>query len=116
MDPSTAQSITLGIAISNFALTWGVAFYVHLTSRSRATNESLDALKQDHAQRIARLEEQHRGAPTHEDLGKLYDELRTLSRALGEVSGSVRNVQGELKGLSETQRLILARIAEKGLT
>ena len=56
-------------------------------------------------------------APTHNDLGKIYDEMRTLSKttsdAIRDLTGTVNSLVGENVGQSDALRLILNRLTEK---
>lgn len=58
--------------------------------------------------RMARLESAVAAAPDHDDLGKVYV-------AINELSGTVNQLVGENRGQSDTLRLILNRITEKGM-
>lgn len=109
------QLIALGLSGANFALTWGLGFYVHIVNKNKATNERISQLERDvsvkldgHAARIAHLEGLTEKAPTHEDLGRLYDKQNETAR-------SVSQMAGELKGMNDTLRLILNRITERGM-
>lgn len=55
------------------------------------------------AERIARLEHAATKAPTHDDLGKLYERINDIDRV-------VSQIVGELKGISATLRLIQSRV------
>lgn len=58
--------------------------------------------------RLAHLETAVESAPDHDDLAKVYDGLNKLS-------GTVNQLVGENRGQSDTLRLILNRITEKGM-
>lgn len=90
------QGIDIGLIIStlNFLLTWGIGFYVHITSKNRATNDRLGKLEADfdtrmdgHGERIARLEEKIEGVPTHDDLAKIYERLNEATSKLNHLTG-----------------------------
>lgn len=109
------QHIALGISAANFALTWGVAFYMYLANKNKATNERIAEVergfdqRQDMlADRVSKLEGVTSKAPTHEDLGKLYDALNETSRQVSQLVGTVSS-------MNDNVRLILNRIAEKGM-
>lgn len=109
------QHIALAISVANFALTWGVALYMYLANKNKVTNERISKLEEDfdgkldeHADRLARLEQATEAAPTHADLSKVYDAINTLA-------ATVNQLVGENRGQSDTLRLILNRITEKGM-
>lgn len=108
-------SLALAVSAANFFLNWGIGFYVHLVSKNKVTNDRISKLEGDfdarmdgQGERIARLEAQMRVVPTHDDLGKLYDKVNATAN-------NVASMAGQLNGINENLRLILNRIAEKGL-
>lgn len=90
----------------------------HRSAESRASEaivRRLDGLEAEletrmaeHAARINRLEGVTAKAPTHDDLGKLYEKQNETAR-------SVAQLVGEVKGMGDTLRLILNQIAHKGM-
>lgn len=58
-------------------------------------------------------------APTHSDLGKVYDAMRQLAdstnQSINNLAGTVNQLVGENRGQSDTLRLILNRITDKGI-
>lgn len=109
------QYIALGISAANFALTWGVAFYMYLANKNKATNariaeveRNIDARQDELAGRVSRLEGALEKAPTHDDLGKLYAVINETNRQLSQLVGTVA-------GMNDNVRLILNRIADKGM-
>lgn len=108
-------SIALAVSAANFFLNWGIGFYVHLVSKNKVTNDRITKLENDfdtrmdgQGERIARLEEQMRTVPTHDDLSKLYDKVNATANM-------VSSIAGELKVVNDNLRMILNRVAEKGL-
>lgn len=109
------QHIALAISGANFLLTWGVALYMYLANKNKVTNERITRLEDDfdvkfdaHADRLARLEEATERAPSHEDLGKLHEKVNTVAQTMHQLVGENR-VQ------SDTLRLILNQITQKGM-
>lgn len=109
------QYIALGISAANFALTWGVAFYMYLANKNKATNariaeieRAIDARQDEMAGRVSRLEGALEKAPTHDDLGKLYDALNETSRQVAQLVGTVSSMNTNLGS-------ILNHITNKGL-
>lgn len=85
------------------------------STRSGEVSRRLESLEDemtdriaDHSSRIARLEGVVSKAPSHDDLSKLYDKQNESARTLA-------TVLGEVKGQGDTLRLILNRIAQKGM-
>lgn len=75
-----------------------------IVSRLDAMEVALDA---DTA-RIARLENVAETAPSHNDLAKVYESVNNLS-------ATVNQLVGESRGQSDSLRLILNRLTEKGM-
>ncbi|WP_415034905.1 hypothetical protein [Azonexus sp.] len=75
-----------------------------IVSRLDSMEVALDA---DTA-RIARLENVAETAPSHNDLAKVYESVNNLS-------ATVNQLVGESRGQSDSLRLILNRITEKGM-
>lgn len=108
--------ITPYLVAANILMTWGLSFYVHLVSKNKAVTDRLDAMEStlvgdlnDHAQRLARLESNYANAPTHADLAKLYDKVNRVAE-------SCSRMEGQIDGMDSTLRLMLSRIAEKGMS
>lgn len=123
----------MAISIANFLLTWGVALYMYLANKNKATNERITSVETDfgkklqgnvqqiksldedivakheiQVQRITKLEAIAQSAPSHADLAKLYDSVNALA-------STVNQLVGENRGQSDTLRLILNQITEKGM-
>lgn len=100
------QIIALGLAIANFGLTWGLAFYVHLANKSKVNEDRISKLEGDIkrsldelAVRQARVEQDATHAPTHDD-------LKSIHRRIDELKAGVSQLQGEFSGASKTLSLI----------
>lgn len=127
------QYIALGISAANFVLTWGVALYMYLANKNKATNERIGKLEEDidtkfdvhtkmedekytaisaqlttYAERIQHLETATESAPNHGDLAKVYE-------AINGMAATVNQLVGENRGQSDTLRLILNQITQKGM-
>lgn len=115
LDPETIRNALLAISTLGTFLMW-------LERRADKTAEHVDAaiktvaaLKaetdqrlDEHSTRLARLEAATAKAPTHADLSDLHEKING-------VAGTTREIQGELRGISDSLRLILGRITEKGM-
>lgn len=61
-----------------------------------------------HGERLSRLEAEVSGLPSNEDLGKVYESVNKLA-------ATVNKLVGENQGQSDTLRLILNQIMQKGM-
>lgn len=109
------SQITPYLVAANIVLTWALGFYVHLTSKNKAITDRLDDMEKDmkgnisgHSERMARLESHYANAPTHADLGKVHEKLNRVAE-------SNSRMEGQLGGMADSLRLILNRVAEKGM-
>lgn len=101
--------------VLNALATVGVWIYVRYGDRNQqidrkfeAVEGKFDARLDEQDRVIARLTGMIERAPTHNDLSKLYDKVNTTAQAVSQMSG-------EMKGINENLRLILSRIAERGM-
>lgn len=104
---SVNQLVPWASLIGNFA----IGIWLYLERRSDKTNDRvselgqrLDAIDRD----VSALQSTAQAAPTHADLARVYESLNTLA-------GTVNQLVGENRGQTDTLRLILNRITEKGL-
>ena len=109
------EDVVLGLSVCNFILTWGVALYMYMANKNKATNERIGKLEDDlsdkidgHADRITHLETVAESAPNHADLAKVYESING-------VAATVNQLVGENRGQSDTLRLILNQITQKGM-
>lgn len=101
------QYLALTISIANFALTWGVALYMYLANKNKVTNErindlqqDIDGWKDDHSERIARLEVHIGAAPNHANLGSLHDKINTVGQAMSGLAGRMDGIEATLRQLT----------------
>ena len=101
--------------VLNSIATVGVWLYVRYGDRIRRVDDNFDSLNRDVDHRmddqdkaIARLTGMIERAPTHGDLSKLYEKVNHTAQ-------DVSHIAGEMRGINDNLRLILSRIAEKGL-
>lgn len=104
-------AIIMGIA--NFALTWGVGFYVHIVNKNKATNERISHLEHEldsrldgQVERIARVEEWVKTAPNHHDLAKLYERINAIC-------ASNSRIEGEIKTMADNLRTVMGHIIRR---
>ncbi|MDR1995120.1 hypothetical protein [Azonexus sp.] len=120
------EIINLGLSVANFILTWGIALYMYLSNKNKATNARITLLEGEfskriekldddiggkldsHIQRITKLETSSEKAPSHADLAKVYT-------SINELASTVNQLVGENRVQSNTLRLILNQITAKGM-
>lgn len=92
------------LAVANFALTWGLAFYIHLINKDKATTDRMERLEGDlvqrlnqHSDRLTKLESQLSQIPSHNDLGKLYDRVNEQAQTVARMAGVVDQMNDNLR-------------------
>ncbi len=95
----------------NMIGTFAIGVWLYLEKRSDKTNDrvtdlakSVEKLDKD----VSVLQASQKDAPSHGDLGKVYESINGLA-------ATVNQLVGENRGQSDTLRLILNRITEKGM-
>lgn len=107
----------LAFQAGQFLLTGGVGFYVYMSNKNKVTNDRIGKLEtgldnrlDDHASRIARLEEASKHAPTHADLSAIYTEMKAARQAqsdqMATMREELRQLRGEFMGASKNIDLI----------
>lgn len=98
-------SLLLGIA--NFVMTWGVALYMYLSNKNKATNAKIDALAEelnksiiDHGNRLTKVE----SGPTHQDLAKLHEKSNDVRADLSKLTGLVTGMNRLLSSIDDHLR------------
>lgn len=107
-----AESVKIGLQVVNIVGTFALGVWVYLEKRSDKTNERItdladkvEAVDKD----VTSLKSAAVSAPNHADLAKVYESINALA-------STVNQLVGENRGQSDTLRLILNRITEKGLS
>lgn len=92
--------------LSQAALSKGVldAIPHQIAAVERKIDERVDV----HADRLTRVEEQIKAAPTHSDLGKIYDKLNGVAE-------SSQGVERQLQGVADNVKIIMSRIVDRGM-
>lgn len=110
MDLETFKFI---ISVANTLGTAGLGLYFYITKKNTVTNERIGKLQEDfdqkldqHAERITRVEEKVANAPTHKDLGEIYDKVN-------EVSDCVSRLEGQFEATNSTLRIIHQFLMER---
>lgn len=104
----TAEEMKLTFDIVQTVLIAIIGVMNWLNNRQRVTNatisrleDSIDSRLDKHAEQITRLEVDMRNAPSHNDLGKIYDEIRNQSREIAAVGKSVEKLAGAFEPLEK---------------
>lgn len=110
------EVLKLGFQVLQFLVTGALAIYVYLSNKDKVTNDRIGKLEDDldekldgHGERISKLETRAEGAPNHDHLGDLYEKVHA-------VDTKVSSQGGKLESIDATLRMILSRIAEKGMS
>lgn len=102
----TFQYIQFAFTVLEFLLLGGIGFYVYMSNKDKVTNERVTTIEAEvknklnaHGEQIARLETHVTNAPTHDDLGDMYEKIN-------QVSACVTRLEGEFSGAKHTLDLI----------
>lgn len=71
--------------------------------RLDALEEAFESRIEGHSERVSRLEEQGRRAPTHEDLSRIYDKVNS-------VQASNARIEGKVEGINESLRAVVNKM------
>lgn len=111
------EEMKVAFQVLQFLLTGGIGFYVYMSNKDKVTNDRItqmadvinkrfgelerdvDMKSDQHAERISSLEAQAKLAPTHDDLGKVYDKISV-------VSDCVKRSEGQLTAIDKNLQLI----------
>ena len=91
----------------------GLGGFTYWSGKSKATQKEIADLARvigGHAERLGVLENERRHAPTHHDLGKVYNELNATAREMAELRGALTQIKPQMQLVSE----YLLREARKG--
>lgn len=99
------------IQMANMLGNFGIGAWLYLEKRNDKTNERITDLATKVNQMdmdVAGLKQFSEVAPSHGDLSKVYESINQLA-------ATVHQLVGENRGQSDTLRLILNQIAQKGM-
>ncbi|MFZ5483501.1 MAG: hypothetical protein ACOZB0_04650 [Pseudomonadota bacterium] len=101
--------------VINMSASAALWIYLRYGDRNKQVDDRFEAIELDFDARmdsqdkaIARLAGLIERAPTHADLGDLYDRVNATAQ-------DVSRMAGELRGINDNLRLILSQIAAKGM-
>lgn len=107
--------LAFGFQAINALATVGIWLYVRYGDRNKEVDGRFEQMKDDldnhrheENRRLAAMEVSIARAPTHQDLSMLHEKMNGTSAVVNQMAG-------EVKGINENLRLILNRIAEKGM-
>lgn len=87
-------------------LTGIFVIWLYLDRKNDKTNQriselenSIDERLDNHSERLTRIESDLKNAPSHYDLGKIYDEMRKQSEAIFAVDKAVNKLNGAFEPL-----------------
>lgn len=107
-----AETIKIWLQGINMLGTFALGVWLYLEKRSDKTNERVKELAEKVEQldkNVSTLEATSEAAPNHSDLAKVYESINGLA-------ATVNQLVGENRGQTDTLRLILNRITEKGMS
>lgn len=112
----SAEEIKIGLQVLNMLATFGVGIYVWISTQDKVTNQRISDLEEkvdgridSYAERIARVEQDLRHVPSHDDIKRIHSRIDAVDQRLS-------RIEGEFKSQADLLRLILNRITEKGLS
>ena len=91
-------AIQLAINVLALICAGGAALYARQANRHRATRGEVAAL----TTRLTTAEERLRNMPDHEDLGKIYTEINSLSKGVHEMCGQMTVMSNQVSMLVTT--------------
>lgn len=105
------MDMRIWLQLINMVGTFALGVWLYLEKRSDKTNDRItdlagkvDVLDKD----VSALKTVARNAPNHSDLAKVYESINSLA-------ATVNQLVGENRGQSDTLRLILNQVAQKGM-
>ena len=106
------EAIKLWLQAINMLGTFALGVWLYLEKRNDRTNERVSELAgrvEQLDKDVSALQASTENAPNHADLGKVYDSINKLA-------ATVNQLVGENRGQSDTLRLILNQITQKGMS
>ena len=105
------EDIDVALRAVNMIGTAALGVWFYLEKRSDKTNERVSALAQQVERMdkgLTALQSNVAGSPNHADLAKVYESINSLA-------ATVHQLVGENRGQTDTLRLILNQITQKGM-
>ncbi|HEY8037140.1 MAG TPA: hypothetical protein VIF37_16280 [Methylobacter sp.] len=73
----------------------------HIDDKLDTMEKRLDEQLDDHSERLVKVESDLRNQPKHEDLGKIYDEMRKVSESIAGMASNLSGQKAMLEGLEK---------------
>ena len=105
------EAIKLGLQALNMIGTFGLGAWMYIERRSDKTNDRVSELAsrvEEIDRDVSGLQASAASAPTHADLARVHESINDLARI-------THQLVGENRGQSDTLRLILNQITQKGM-
>ena len=105
------ETMNVWVQWVHMIITFGLGAWLYIEKRNDKTNERVDTLSTRVEQidrDLAGLAANAEAAPSHNDLSAVY-------KSINELSETVNQLVGENRGQSDTLRLILNQIMQKGM-
>ena len=106
------ETIKLWLQAINMLGTFALGVWLYLEKRSDKTNERVTELAgrvEQLDKDVSAMQASAENAPNHADLGRVYESINKLA-------ATVNQLVGENRGQSDSLRLILAQITQKGMS
>ncbi|MDD5391190.1 MAG: hypothetical protein PHD37_17775 [Gallionellaceae bacterium] len=98
--------------VLTFLVAGGTGFYVFMSNKNKVTNDRIEKLEDDirddigkQGERIAKLES---GTAKHGDLSDIHNKINGVAK-------DVSSMTGALSGISDSLKLIMNKIIDKGM-
>ena len=95
-----------GLGFINFLVTVGLWLYVRSSDRHEKIDARFSDLERNvdgrldgTQQRLAALEAEVKRAPTHDDLGRIYERINQVGTSLGEIKGGMDEMKSSFRQL-----------------
>lgn len=109
----TLETAKFVLSVINMLGTALLGLYLYVGKKNIVTNERIGKLETEldnkldvHGERITRVEEKVANAPTHKDLGEIYDKVN-------EVSDCVSRLEGQFESTNSTLKIIHQFLMER---
>lgn len=105
------DTVKVWLQVINMIATFALGVWLYLEKRSDKTNDRVSELSKqvdDLDKDVVALQTATAKSPSHEDIAKVYESINGLA-------ATVNQLVGENRGQTDTLRLILNQITQKGM-
>lgn len=107
------EALKIWIDIAQFVVMLGLSLMIHSSNKKQVEKKEII----DMEARLTRIETDTSHAPTHNDLGKLYERMSGVEHRLGEqintVGGAVKRIEGESAAQTRILNLVYESLVSK---